>query len=191
MKLQLTDEDFQKAASTLGCSVPMLKAVASVESKGSGFLPSGEPKILYEPHIFSRLTKHRFDGSHPNLSYKRWKSGAYGPESAQHAKLQAAVLLDKDAALQSCSWGEFQVMGFNWGVCKYPSLQAFINDAYVGADGHLRMFLGYVKGRGLVDELQREDVDGFALGYNGPDYKLHNYDSRLSKALTKFKKEGA
>ena len=42
-------------------------------------------------------------------------------------KLAQAVVLNRDAALQSCSWGRFQVLGLNWKSLKYESLQEFIN----------------------------------------------------------------
>ncbi|WP_262919099.1 N-acetylmuramidase family protein [Niabella hibiscisoli] len=48
----LTEKDFQDAARQLNCEVAAIKAVAEVESKGDGFLPTGEPKILFERHIF-------------------------------------------------------------------------------------------------------------------------------------------
>jgi two-component sensor histidine kinase len=50
----LTEEDYKRAARRLGCSVAAIKAVAEVEAPGSGFLPDGRPKILFERHIFRR-----------------------------------------------------------------------------------------------------------------------------------------
>ena len=40
----------------------------AVETSGQGFLPNRRPQILFERHIFSTLTKRRFDASHPNIS---------------------------------------------------------------------------------------------------------------------------
>ena len=56
MPPSLTEADYAAAAGRLGCSVAAIKAVAKVESKGSGFLPSGEPRILFERHVF----RHRY-----------------------------------------------------------------------------------------------------------------------------------
>lgn len=42
----LTAEDLARAARALDCEVALIKAVSEVESSGSGFLPSGKPKIL-------------------------------------------------------------------------------------------------------------------------------------------------
>ena len=85
---KLTEQDWQKAADALGVPVAAIKAVAEVEAPGSGFLASGEPRILFERHKFSRHTGGKYDASHPGISNP--KRGGYGKESAQHARLQEA-----------------------------------------------------------------------------------------------------
>ena len=181
--MSLTESDYQEAAQALGCSVAAIMAVAEVESSGSGFLASGEPKILFEAHIFDRLTGGKYRQSHPNISSARWDRSLYGaPGQHQHDRLQEAVALDRDAALQSASWGKFQVMGFNWAACGYPTLQAFISDMFAGEAGHLRAFVGYVRHRGLADELARQDWAGFAYGYNGAGYAANHYDTKMAAA---------
>lgn len=178
---------YDRAARKLGCSVAAIRAVAEVESTGAGFLPSGEPKILFEAHVFDRLTGGRFRKSHPNLSSAKWDKALYGPAGKhQHVRLQRAVALDRDAALQSASWGRFQVMGFNWRVCGYATLQKFINAMYRSEEEHLNAFVGYVIARGLADELQRLDWPGFALGYNGPGYAANRYDEKMAAAYRRY-----
>lgn len=179
----ITEADYQAAARSLGCTVPAIKAVAEVESAGDGFLPSGVPKILFEAHIFDRLTGGKYRNAYPGISSARWNKALYGTAGQhQHERLQTAVELDRSAALQSASWGKFQVMGFNWKICGYPSLQAFINDMYDSEAGHLRAFVGYVESRGLADELRRLDWAGFAYGYNGPGYVANRYDEKMAAA---------
>lgn len=180
--MPLTESDYAAAAKKLGASVAAVKAVAEVESSGNGFLPSGEPKILFEAHIFDRLTNGRFRKSHPNLSSARWDRSLYGPSSRQHARLAEAVKLDREAALQSASWGKFQVMGSNWEMVGRPSLQAFVNAQYRSEAEHLKDFVGYVLARGLADELQRLDWAGFARGYNGPSFAENRYDAKMAAA---------
>ena len=188
-KPTLTDEDFERAARRLRCDVPAIKAVAQVESRGAGFLPSGEPKILFEAHIFDRLTAGRFRRSHPRLSSPKWDKSLYaGSGAGEHKRLQAAVELDRDAALQSASWGAWQVMGFNWALCGYPSLQAFVNEMYDGEPGQLRAFVGFVKGRGLADELRRLDWHGFARAYNGPAHAKNSYAEKMADAYARHVK---
>lgn len=179
----ITEADYRAAAQALGCHVAAVKAVAEVESSGNGFLPSGEPKILFEAHIFDRLTNGRFRKAYPNISSASWNRALYGPAGLhQHRRLQTAVALDRDAALQAASWGRFQIMGFNWRACGYLSLQEFVNDMHASEAGHLRAFVGYVRSRGLADELQRLDWAGFAYGYNGSGYAENRYDTKLAAA---------
>ena len=185
--MALTETDYRRAAKTLGCEVAAIKAVDEVEASGAGFLPGGEPKILFEAHIFDRLTNGRFRRSHPNLSSAKWDRSLYGPAGLhQHKRLQAAVALDREAALQSASYGRFQVLGSNWKVCGYKSLQAFINAMFRSEADHLDAFVGYVKARGLADELQRKDWAGFAYGYNGPKFAENKYDTKMAAAYRKF-----
>ena len=41
-----------------------------------------------------------------------------------------AAHLNRIAALKSASWGKFQLMGFNYKLCGFNSLQAFVNAMY-------------------------------------------------------------
>lgn len=188
-KPPLTEADFRRSAARLKCEVAAIRAVAEIESPKGPFLADGRPTILFEPHIFSRLTNRRYDRSHPDISYRSWKAGAYGPGGAhQHARLAEAASLDRNAALQSASWGAFQIMGFNYGVCGFAGIQPFVNAMYRSASAQLDAFCSYVINRGLADELQRLDWPGFAYGYNGAGYAAHGYDRRIEAAYRKWKK---
>ncbi len=190
-RLHLTDADFARASEALGVEDAVVRAIAAVEAKGSGFLASGEPKILFEPHIFSRLTGGRFDASHPDLSYPKWDPKRYGAESAQHGRLDRAAKLDRNAALQSASWGAFQVMGFNWKTAGFRSLQAFINAMYGGIDGHFAAMVGFIRSDpDMVRALRRHDWASFARLYNGEGYRQNNYDGKLASAYAQHQQGG-
>lgn len=183
MKPQITELDYNRAAAKLGCAVSAIKAVAHVESLGRGFLPTDEPVILFEAHVFSRMTNHRFDRTHPNISSRKWNKRLYGPAGAnQHKRLQAAVALDRDAALQSASWGKFQVMGFNWDELGYPSLRAFINAMYSGEPAHLDSCVRYIIAFGLAGHLRKKNWAAFANGYNGERWAENDYANKLARA---------
>lgn len=183
MKPRITEADYQKAARKLGCEVAAIKAVAHVESLGGGFLPSDEPVILFEAHVFSRLTDHKFDRSHPNISSRKWNKRLYGRGGQhQHKRLQEAVSLNRDAALQSASWGKFQVMGFHWDELGYPLLRAFINAMYRGEPDHLDSFVRYIVTYGLVGHLRSKNWAAFANGYNGPAWAENDYANKMARA---------
>ena len=184
--VNLTETDYIEAAALLKCEVAAVKAVKEVESKGNGFLPTGEPIILFERHIFHRLTKGKYSKTHPLISNP--KPGGYGSVASQHSRLAEAVTLDRNAALQSASWGLFQCMGFNFSVCGYKTLQSFITAMYKNEREHLLAFCNFVINNRLNDELQRKDWAGFARGYNGANYRINKYDEKLSKAYNKYSK---
>lgn len=185
----LSLKDLQAAAKRLRCDLPAIQAVAEVESPVGGFLPDGRPTILFEAHIFSNLTQGRYNGDYPNISSPRWNRKLYGATGAhQHDRLALAAGLNRSAALQAASWGRFQVMGFNYKVCGYNTLQSFINAMYRSERDHLDAFCGYVISRALDDELRAHDWAGFAYGYNGSGYAANHYDTKLAAAYRKFAK---
>jgi len=182
----LTDEQIARAAQAIGCDVAAIRAVISVESGASGFLPDGRPKVLFEAHHFHRLTHGRYTRSHPRISSPKWDRSLYARTgTGEHARLDMAASLDREAALKSCSWGRFQVMGFNHHLCGYRAVQDFVNAMYAGEGRQLDAFVAYLRARSLDDELRRRDWPGFAHGYNGPRYAENHYDTRLERAYAK------
>lgn len=186
MKPTITEADYQWAARTIGCEVAAIKAVAHVEAAGSGFLTSGEPKILFEAHVFSRYTFHQYDRSHPHISSKKWNRRLYKGGQAEHARLAEAARLNRDAALMSASWGKFQVMGFHWQALKYGSLQRFINAMYRGENEHLYSFVEYIKAYNLARYLKVRDWAAFANSYNGPSWAQNDYANKMARAYRMF-----
>lgn len=181
MKPKLTSADFVRAARALGCDVPAIRAVAKVEAPRGAFQLDGLPTILFERHVFSRLTKGRFDVIVPDLSNPT--PGGYGMYADQHARLAIASNLDRDAALQSASWGMFQIMGFNHASAGHATLQSFINAMYAGEPEHLDAFVALIKSFGLADELRDHRWAAFAKGYNGPGYRANQYDTKIEAAF--------
>jgi hypothetical protein len=183
MKLGISQEAFKRAAKKIGCNVRAIKAVDKVESKGSGFLPSGEIKILFEPHIFWKELRKRFiTPVVSDICYPKWGTRPYGKESQQHARLQKAVAINRHAALMSASWGRFQIMGFNYILCGCSTLQEFINKMNESEEAQLDLFVNYIINCNLDDELIGLDWTSFASQYNGPLYWKNNYHGKLNMA---------
>ncbi|WP_253272489.1 N-acetylmuramidase family protein [Pectobacterium brasiliense] len=189
----LTLLDYRVAASGLGVPVATVKAVTEVESNGSGFLSDGRVKVQYEPHVmYQQLTKH-FGGDranaelakHPDLVAR--KSGSYQSTDKEDKDMdRAATVIDRGCALQSASWGAFQIMGYHWKTCGYPTLQAFINAQYTAA-GQLDTFVRFIKADNkLLSALKSRDWATFARIYNGPAYAKNRYDTKLENAYTKY-----
>ncbi|MEC9434877.1 MAG: N-acetylmuramidase domain-containing protein [Pseudomonadota bacterium] len=169
------------AAAELGCEPAAIRAVARVESRGAAFLPSGRPPILFERHLFHRLTAGRFDAEAPSLSAP--SPGGYGAGGeAQYARLEAAARLDRTAALGAASWGRFQILGLNAGLCGWPDAESFVADLCDDEAAQLDAFVGFVRGARLDRHLRARDWAGFARGYNGPGYAAGGYDAKLAAA---------
>lgn len=192
--MTLTEQDFDRAADAIGCDVPAIKAVCEVEAPRGGFLRDAlTPRILFEAHIFSARTNHVFDDSHPAISSLTWNLALYatGPDAeargmAEHRRLANACLLDRNAALQSASWGKFQVMGFNWRVAGFASVQDFVNAMYRNEGAHLDAFIGFVMHERLDAALREHRWADFARGYNGAGYAANAYDTKLAAAWVKW-----
>lgn len=190
----LTNEQIKDLANKHGIEYAGLKAVVEVEASGKGFI-GDVPKILYEPHIMHRLLtkknyitiRNNLMKAHPNLCYPRWGTYKYGAESIQHRRLEIASQFNRDTALESCSWGLGQVMGFNWKSLGYESLQAFINDMYESEAKQLEAMIRFIKVNGLLLALKNKDWVKFARGYNGSGYAKNKYHIKLANAYAKYK----
>lgn len=188
--MSLTREDFIDDAAQIGCEVEAIMAVAAVESRGGGFDPEGFPKTLFEGHWFHKLTKGKYDQTHPHLSYPRWTRKWYGKSwREEKERLAEAVQLDRNAALQSASWGMFQIMGFNHGRCGFKTVQQFVNAMCRDENTQLEVFTMYIINSGLADELRDRRWADFARLYNGPSYHINKYDIKLATAYEKYKRQ--
>ena len=189
MSKLLTEQNFKDAANLLLIEVAAIKAVAEVESRGAGFFEDGRPKILFEAHIFGSQTKHKYDATHPNISCKKWDKKLYKGGIKEYDRLNEAMALDKDAALKSASWGKFQVMGFNYKICGWDTVQSFVDDMYKDEGEHLKSFVGFIRSNNLAKYLQTKDWAKFAKAYNGPAYAQNKYDVKMREAYEKYAKQ--
>jgi hypothetical protein len=190
----LTDEDFSRAAVALDVEVCAIKAVAEVESAGSGFLPDGRPAILYEAHVFHKETGGRHasatDRKGVKLSSQTWNRSLYGATGAhQHDRYEDARALNADAANKAASWGMFQIMGGNHKAAGFDTSQDFVDAMWNGgAAAHLDAFVGFIKANKLDVPLRAKNWAAFAKGYNGPAYAQNKYDQKMAAAYARCKK---
>lgn len=189
MSKLLTEQDYQRAAATLGCDVASIKAVAKVESSKSGFFDDGRPVILFEAHQFSRLTNHKYDAKYPSLSSRRWDRSLYKGGAAEYLRLNQAVTIDRNAALQSASYGKFQIMGFNYGACGFRNVEDFVNAMNENEGRHLDAFVQFIISNNMSSALKNHDWVTFARKYNGSGYAINKYDTKLAAAYQTFSKE--
>jgi hypothetical protein len=194
MPPRLTEEDFLAAAELLDCDVAAVKAVAEVESRGDGFLQDGRPRVLFEGHQFFKFTSGAYAASHPTLCHKEWTKANYCKGDAETRgrgewdRLRQAMACDRAAAIKSCSIGKFQVMGFNYGVCGFQSVDEFWDALSRSEADQLNAFCAFVKANRLDRHLRARNWAAFARGYNGEDYAKNQYDVKLAKAYAGYAK---
>jgi hypothetical protein len=185
--MPITDKQFRASAKVLGVEVAAIKAVAKVEGGGTGII-AGKPVILFEPHIFYKLQRQA--GIKPVISkicYPIWKTYPYPKgQQAQWDRMDQASKINRSIALQSASWGLFQIMGYHFKTTGCKTLQQFINAMHESEDKHLELFVNYINNSNLDDELRLKDWKGFARQYNGALYYKNAYDTKLKKAYESF-----
>ena len=193
----LRNNDLVVAAERLGVPLASIYAVNEVESKGKGFLDNGKPVILFERHIMYRqLASPRNAGDDP-AELKRHagqlavatpalvnpKPGGYIGGTAEHQRLAMARLIDDTAALESASWGAFQIMGFHWKRLGYASVQDFVEAMSAGESQQFDAFTRFIEtAPALHKALRARKWAEFAKIYNGPDYLRNLYDTKLQRA---------
>lgn len=184
----LTLADKIAAAERLGVTVKHINMLLAVESGGRSFDNKGRPVILFEPHIFHRRTNGKW--SPADFSYSKWNARPY-PKSydGRWQQMEAAAVRDYDAALESASWGLFQVMGFHWRALGYASAYAFAEAMTTGEPAQLDAMLRYIEVNKLKSALQQctagspNSCRAFAKGYNGASYEKNDYHTKLARAL--------
>ncbi|WP_338724680.1 N-acetylmuramidase family protein [Pseudomonas tolaasii] len=194
----LRNADLVAAAQRLDVPLASIYAVNEVESKGKGFLDNGKPVILFERHIMYRqlatprnagddpaeLKRHADQLAAANPALVNPKPGGYVGGTAEHQRLAMARLIDDTAALESASWGAFQIMGFHWKRLGYASVQEFVAAMSAGESQQLDAFTRFIEtDPALHKALKARKWADFAKLYNGPDYLRNLYDTKLQRAF--------
>jgi len=186
----LGQDDIERAADALGVSVPAVMAVNEVESRGHGFLDCGLPVILFERHWMRRQLEDAgidpapWAAKHPGIVSTR--PGGYQGGRQEHDRLAVARAINEPAALQSASWGLFQIMGFHYASLGFDTPEAMERAASHSEGRQLDMFVAFIRADAdLHRALEGHDWADFAERYNGPAYAKNQYDARLSRAFAR------
>jgi hypothetical protein len=179
-----TDQDVQEVAETLGVDVPTLRAVIQAETAPP--FTDGRPTMLFERHIFSRLTKGVYDAKYPDISNS--VPGGYGTGGKfQYVRLKKAMALDCGAALGATSWGLSNLTGMTYAQAGYVNMDEMIGDLMESGRAQLDILARFIKADGLEAALQQKNWAEFARKYNGSLFAQNAYDKRLAEAYSQFK----
>jgi hypothetical protein len=80
------------------------------------------------------------------------------------------------------SYGLMQIMGFNYRLAGFKSVDEMIESFKKSDANQLKGGLNFIKSAGLLDELRLKDWAKFAKGYNGAGYEANKYDTKLKEA---------
>jgi len=94
--------------------------------------------------------------------------------------------MDRHVALQSTSWGIGRVMGMNYALAGFQSVEDRVAAVSVSEDQQLAAVVHFPVGKKLDRALQSHDWQSFALGYKGGNYKANLYDSKLAAAFQRY-----
>lgn len=199
----MTDfQNFKGAARPLDrIDVPMLahriavgedhfQAFLNVEAAGRGFDREGRPKILPEPHVFYRNLSgaERDRAVAAGLAYPRWGEKPYPRSSDErYAWLEEAKAINETAALKSCSWGASQVLGENFSLVGYETVQKMVLAFMRDEEEHIEAMMKYILATGIADDLRAERWDVVARVYNGPGYKKNGYHTKMAREFAKLR----
>ena len=179
----LSSDGLAQVSANLGVYAAEIWTVLAVETSGCGYLPDCRPQILFERHIFHRLTGGQYDDG--DISDPT--PGGYGPRGApQYDRLARAISKDRTAALQSASWGIGQIMGMNYARAGFQNVEDMVAAMSDSEDRQLAAMGAFLTKTGLASSLQAHDWASFARGYNGPNYAINRYDIRLNSEYQKY-----
>lgn len=184
----LKDDDYKQAAKRLKVPELVIRVFGAVEGRGVGFLKNGKAKILFERHrmyfyLSQTLGKTFATGlikTVPNLV--NTITGGYKGEEAEYTRLSLAININKESALMSTSWGQFQIMGENWKDLGYESVQDFVDQQQQSESLQLEAFVRFIEWKpGLLTALQKQDWHTIFTLYNGENYKKLGYQAKFQK----------
>lgn len=197
----LKHADLVNASQRLGVPVAATYALNEVESNGLGFLTNGKPVIMFERHVmYKRLQLLHGEHENPQTDKPRAdelaqlnpalvnpKAGGYIGGTAEHQRLTQARQLDDVTALESASWGAFQVMGYHWRRLGYDSIHDFVERMARSEADHLEAFIRFIEAdTNLHKALKGLKWSTVARLYNGADYKRNLYDVKLERAFERY-----
>ncbi|QNM96386.1 N-acetylmuramidase domain-containing protein [Chitinimonas koreensis] len=187
----LREADLVAAADKLGVPLATVKAINAVESKGVGFLPGGQPVLLFERPVMYRQLKaagHDADAlavQFPNLVSR--ERGGYAGGATEWHRYLSACHIDPACAIEAASWGAWQVMGYHWRELGYTSAAAFLAEMQTSERAQLDAFVRFVlNDETLLKALRARKWAEVARLYNGPAYRDNDYDGKLARAYARF-----
>ena len=150
-------------------------AVAMVESNGKGYRNNGFPVIRFEKHVFIKYLK-------KNKAAQQLIRKAENLKGSGWDAYQAALKINSTYAKLATSFGMFQIMGFNHAVVGYETVDEFVTAMEESVENQIVAFCIFVMANHLQNAIKNKKFADFATKYNGPNYLMNSYDTKLEDA---------
>lgn len=192
----ITKEEMEAIAADLGdTDTRRLKAVAAVESSGSGWFNSGLPKILWERHKFWQWVKNTSNRvvswfANPTAGDYTMDVNKNGVNDSWE-KLSLAIGKEPLAALQSISMGKFQVLGCYYQECGYNHPIEMLYACSRSEYAQYCLLRDYIlkvancQAAFMAISSNPNDCRAFAKTYNGAGYEKYDYHTKIAKEMLK------
>lgn len=167
---------YQTLSIEFNIPISSIKAIALVESAGSGFDPvTGKIKIQFEPSWFKRFTNIIINNK-VDIQKKEWEA------------FNLAYSKNPNKAMESTSWGLMQVMGFHWKRLGFKSVGEMVDFAKVSETNQLWLGLKFIQTDSRIyTALLQKNWQKVAYYYNGSGYAINRYDVKLRNAEINFR----
>jgi len=198
---KIDDIDLPRVGHEIGVGEDIIHGVMDVEAAGKSTDSKGRLKALYEPHVAYRNSRGavREKLVKAGLAYPKWGEKSYPRDS--YPNILKAMAIDETVALLATSWGFPQILGENFALAGYDTVQDMVLDFLKDEDNQLEAMIRFVKAAGLDDELRvleaklkrgqritADDARPFVRGYNGSGYAKNDYHTKLAAAINKWAK---
>nr|DAT00645.1 MAG TPA: N acetylmuramidase [Caudoviricetes sp.] len=190
----ITEEEMNSLVRRLGdVTDKRIKAIAKVESAGSGWFDSGLPKILYERHKFWKHVRKAVN--RVVTWFANPAAGDYTMDANRNGindsweKLALAIGKEPLAALMSVSIGKFQVMGEYYSQCGYNHPIEMLHACSRSEMAQYELLVSYILNVAKILPAYNmlstdpEKCRSFARAYNGVGYEKNRYHVKLAEAM--------
>lgn len=184
----------KQSALSLSIDYPLLLAITKAEAGSKGFIAPNKPIVLFERHIFYKQLKKQglnvdeLSNQYPQLINKT--SGGYLGGLRENYRLNMAKQINESCAIESTSFGLFQIMGFHWRTLGYVSPQDFEKQMSENELKQTNAFIRFISlktNSKMIVALQEHDYATFARLYNGSNYKKNRYDEKIKETYESIK----
>lgn len=161
--MNVKKEELMGLAQSIGIEYAALMAFISVESGGKGFI-NDRIVIQFEPSWFKKKA--------PFAPSGLWSVNKVENQNEEYKAFSNAFMINKDAAMQSTSWGLGQIMGFHYQRIGFKTVgdmvDAFKSGEYEQVKGMVKFITTDPK---LLKSIKEKNWHLVATYYNGGGYK--------------------